>query len=122
MDIDPHSIQQLLEKVRSQLRCPQCAKRIAVELSTLKVVGDSFAVFQLKCLTCEAFVLLHVTIAGSRPPKDGVRAEEPPLERSSRGHQRNVSTTLEVDPEELRILRQSLRESGGSFSSLFQSP
>lgn len=103
MDIDPHTIQQLLEKVRSQLRCPQCTRRVSVALDSLKVVGDAFAVFQLKCTTCDAYIVLHATLRGGVIPPS-----------------RNYSTILELNPQELQLLRDALRKAEGCFTVLFE--
>lgn len=116
MEIDPHTIQQILEKVRSQLRCPQCTKRVPVTLETLKIMGDAFAVFQLKCSTCDAYILLHATIRSFDPAKQRVPAVGVP----SSSAQRNFSTTLEIDPKELQALRECIKSAGGRFSVLFE--
>ncbi len=110
MDLDPHTLQQIIEKIKQQLRCPQCGKKVPVEFSSLKFVGDGFIVFQLKCQTCDAFIMLHATVIGVPVPKG-------PLESS-----RNVSSSLHLDPKELEILRRALAESGGSFAKVFRRP
>ena len=35
MHLDPHTVHALLEKVRSQLRCPQCMKKVEVQMPSL---------------------------------------------------------------------------------------
>ena len=125
MDIDPHSIQQLLEKIRSQLRCPQCTRRVDVALGSLKVVGETFAVFQLQCQTCDAYLLLHATLRLIVPVGDGVRTQPGQVVADGKAQGReqwNISTTLQLAPQELALLRASLKEAGGSFAKLFQSP
>lgn len=122
MEIDPHTIQQILEKVRSQLRCPQCTKKVPVALECLKVVGETFAVFQLKCGTCDAYILLHATIRTFPTPHvHSAHAEVAMLcKEQQEGRVRNFSTTLEIDPQELQTLRACLKDAGGRFSMIFE--
>jgi hypothetical protein len=108
VELDPHTLQQILEKVRQQLRCPQCGKKVPIEFSSLKFVGDHFVVFQLKCETCDAFIMLHATVAGI------------PLPESYQGGGKNISNSLQLAEDEIEILRKALRETGGSFSALFK--
>lgn len=134
MHLDPHTLHALVEKVRSQLRCPQCMKKVAVELQSLKVIGDSFAVFQLHCRTCEAHILLYATLrmvpASSHVAKQGSIAPTEqlimhPSPENAQGEgmqsvQKNFSTTLELEAQELHALRHALRETGGNFSEVFE--
>lgn len=133
MEIDPHTIQQILTKVREQLRCPQCRKRVDVTLESLRVVGDDFAVLQLKCNTCDAYIMLYATVATAHAalpsPHDEkvVHAAEGSQNRSSRSNARgtdemakNFSTQLLIDADDLEILRKALKEANGSFLSLFE--
>ena len=133
MEIDPHTIQQILTKVREQLRCPQCRKRVDVTLESLQVVGDDFAVLQLKCNICDAFIMLYASVAGSHsvPPssqEEGVtNANGENQSRSSRSNARgakeaaqNFSSRLLIDADDLEILRKALKEANGSFLSLFE--
>lgn len=108
VDLDPHTLQQILEKVRQQLRCPQCGKKVPIEFSSLKFVGDRFVVFQLKCETCDAFIMLHATVAGIPIPDIGSNGKK------------NVSSSFELEQGEMEVLRKALEESGGSFSTLFR--
>jgi hypothetical protein len=122
MEIDPHTIQQILTKVRDQLRCPQCRKRVDVSMESLKVMGDDFAVMQLKCLTCDACIMLHASLSGAEIHQGKVTGGEIVLEQTSEENSKNTknaSTKLLIDPEELKILREHIKKSGGSFMSMF---
>jgi len=120
MEIDPHTIQHLLEKIRSQLRCPQCTKRVDVRFDSLKVMGDSFAVLQMQCKTCGAYILLHATLTGTKL-QEGILLSRPASSVSAGGRpEHNASTILEVDEKELTALRTALKSAGGSFSDLFE--
>jgi hypothetical protein len=118
MDIDPHTVQQLLEKIRTQLRCPQCTKRVDVRFDSLKVMGDNFAVFQMQCNLCSAYILLHATLAGTKPPSHA-RLSRSPHSGSSAAHH-NASTVLELDEKELAALRNAIKGAEGKFSDLFE--
>ena len=133
MDIDPHTIQHLLEKVRAQLRCPQCTKKLEVRFDSLKVMGDSFAVFQMQCSTCGAYILLHATLTGVKQPsalgrisRSSAQSSLPALSEQSAhsgpptAQQHNFSTVLEIDEKELAALRSVLKSAGGKFSDLFE--
>lgn len=125
MEIDPHTIQHLLEKVRAQLRCPQCTKRVDVRFDSLKVMGDSFAVFQMQCRTCGAYILLHATLTGMKPAPLGSvervsRSLPNVLALSPSPHQHNFSTVLEIDEKEIMALRNALKSASGRFSDLFE--
>lgn len=125
MDIDPHTIQHLLEKVRAQLRCPQCTKRLDVRFESLKVMGDSFAVFQMQCSTCGAYILLHATLTGVKNTASSLGrisrlGDHTPLSGPPTPHQHNFSTVLEIDEKELAALRSVLKNAGGKFSDLFE--
>jgi len=108
VDLDPHTLQQILEKVRQQLRCPQCGKKVPIKFSSLKFVGDRFVVFQIKCDTCDAFIMLHATVAGMSVPETGPDGAK------------NLSSSLNLDPKEMVVLRKAISQSDGSFSAIFK--
>ena len=110
MNIDPHTIQQILIRIREQLRCPQCRKHMNVGIDSLKVLSDSFAVMQAQCPACDAHIMLHATIAF-------VEKQE-----SEKGVGRNASTKLMVDIDEIMEIKKSLQNSNGSFTKIFDTP
>jgi len=110
MEIDPHTLQQILQRIYQQMRCPQCGKRVPVDFSSVRVVADGAMLLQLKCDMCDAYIVLHASLQGvekmgALPYKEDITA--------------NASTSLEFNKEELAMLRQGLNESGGSFENLF---
>lgn len=111
MDIDPHTLQQILQRIYQQMRCPQCGKRVPVDFSSVRVVADQAMLLQLKCDMCNAYIVLHASLQGvdqmgAQPYKEDITA--------------NASTSLELNKEELAMLREGLLESGGSFEELFE--
>lgn len=121
MEIDPHTIQQILTKVREQLRCPQCRKKVEVDIESLKVLGDNFAVMQIKCDTCDAYIMLHATLSGEiAVTADDALAEEALAELETPANAKNVSTNLLMDENDLKKLRGSLKKANGSFMTLFE--
>ena len=111
MEIDPHTLQLILTRIRQQMRCPQCGKAVEVDFGSVRVVGDNAMLLQLKCETCAAFIVLHASLQGAE--KLGVR----PFETDVR---RNVSSSLKLSDQEVQMLHQALDESGGSFDRLFR--
>ena len=109
MDIDPHTIQQILTRIREQLRCPQCRKRMEVSLESLKVLGENFVVMQMQCGTCDAHIMLHATIAMKKESEDPESGK-------------NASTKLMVDIDDIKELEKSIQKSNGSFTKLFDTP
>jgi len=110
MEIDPHTLQQILQRIHQQMRCPQCGKRVPVDFSSVRVVADSAMILQLKCDLCDAYIVLHASLngvehAGAQPYNEDITA--------------NASTSLELSKDELSMLRKGLSESGGSFEELF---
>lgn len=112
MDIDPHSLHQIVQRISQQMRCPQCGKRIPVDMAAVRMTGDDFLLLQLKCSSCDAYIVLHATVAGSHS------AEEPNKTGSTKGQ--NVSSCLHFNEQEVASLRQALEQSGGSFVELFK--
>ena len=108
MDYNPHSVHEILLKIREQMRCPQCGTRVSVDFPAIKLAGDDFILLQLKCVSCNAFIVLHVNLTRSAH------------EMSSATVKKNASSTLFLDEEEMRMLKSALQESGGSFEKLFK--
>lgn len=109
MDFNPHSLHQILTRIRDQMRCPQCGTRVAVDFPSIKLAGDSFMLLQLKCESCAAFIVLHVNLAEQIP--SDVEDEQKGL--------LNASSTLSLSDEEMKTLRSALTHCDGSFEKLF---
>ena len=132
MEIDPHSLQEIVTKVRDQLRCPQCRKRVDVTFDAVKVLGDDFAVLQLKCSVCDTYIMLYASLNVERnavsAPRIQKRTSSSASQKQSSGSKaqgskeimKNFSTKLLTDENDLRALRKSLEKAGGSFSDLFE--
>src|SRR3989338_5317041 len=110
MDLDPHTLQQIIARIEQQMRCPQCGKRIPVDMTSVRMAGDSFMLLQLKCDTCDAFIVLHASLQGAE--NLGVQNDKAGLE--------NTSSTLNLKEEEIKMLSSALEKSCGSFSELFK--
>ena len=92
MDYSPHTLHQILTRIREQARCPQCGTPVDIDLSSVKVMSDDFMLIQIKCQSCAAFIVLHVNI----PP--AIRAT------SATNGIRNASSTIAVSEEEMQTL------------------
>src|SRR3990167_2108760 len=110
MEIDPHALHQIVQRIDQQMRCPQCGKRVTVDLAAVKVMGENFLLLELKCRTCNAYIVLHAALSGV----DHMVQKEV----SEAGC--NASSQLHLSEQELSLLQQALKDSGGSFEQLFQ--
>ncbi len=111
MEFNPHSLHQILTRIREQMRCPQCGTRIAVDFPSIKLAGDDFMLLQLKCESCSAFIVLHVHLGDQQASESPDAAKEALL---------NASSTLSLSEKEMATLRQALEKSDGSFQTLFK--
>lgn len=107
MDFSPHSLHEILSRIREQTRCPQCGGFIPVHFPSVKVAVDDFLLLELRCKGCSAYIVLQVQI------------KEAQKERSDAEKLLNASSTLSVTQEEMSTLKKALEESGGSFDALF---
>lgn len=112
MDIDPHTLQQILDRIKQQMRCPQCGKHVPVDFSSVRVMGDNALLLQLKCDSCNAFIVLHASLQGIDAIGDEVfNGEE---------GKANASSSLQMSESEMKMLNAALKESDGSFEKLFE--
>ena len=111
MEIDPHTIQAILQKIHQQMRCPQCGKRVPVDLSSLQVLADDVLVLQVYCADCSAHIVLQATMQGAEHLSAPGYKQQP---------LHNASTTMQVDKSDLDQLRAGLAQAGGSFEELFK--
>lgn len=110
MNLDPHTIQKILQKIYQQMRCPQCGKKVPVDFSALRVVAGNNLILQLQCEDCDTHIVLQASMQGLE------NVSAPELQQSSN----NASTQMNVSPDELEQLRTALKEANGSFESLLQ--
>ena len=109
MNLDPHTLQQIVQRIEQQMRCPQCGKRVPVDFPSVRLAGDDFVILQLKCETCDAYIVLHAAIQGAQ--SIGVQTTDEKVV--------NASSTLGARDTEIEHLRGALDGFDGSFEHLF---
>ncbi len=109
--MDPHTFQQIIRRIEQQMRCPQCGKNMPVEFPSVRMAAEDFLLLQLKCDTCEAYIVLHASMQGAQIVRATTQGSEALI---------NASSSLQLKDEELLELRKGLESSGGSFERLFQ--
>ncbi len=107
MELDPHTLQQIIRRIEQQMRCPQCGKKVPIDFASVRVAGDNFLILQLRCETCDAFIVLHATLQGAATAKTDDKMV-------------NASSTLHLKEDEIAQLHKGLEQSGGSFEALFK--
>jgi hypothetical protein len=112
MELDPHTLQQIIARIEQQMRCPQCGKRVPIDFTSVRVAADDFMLLQLKCDVCDAYIVLHAALKGSE--NLGVQPEE------EGNLLNNASSSLHLKEAEVEQLREALKRSGGSFEELFK--
>lgn len=111
MELDPHTLQQILLRIRNQMRCPQCGKQVPVDFGAVRVVSENAMLLQLKCDTCNAYIVLHASLQGIE------KLGAPHIEADAR---QNVSSSLKLSDHEVKMLHEALDQSDGSFEQLFK--
>ena len=111
MELDPHTLQEILERIHQQMRCPQCGKRVPVDFSSVQVVADTSMLLQLKCEGCNAYIVLQASLKG---------VENLGASGYNKDETMNISSTLQLSKDEMGAMRQGLEECGGSFEKLFE--
>jgi hypothetical protein len=111
MEIDPHTLQQILHRIYQQMRCPQCGRRVPVDFSSVQVVADAAILLQLRCDSCNTYIVLQASLQGmeqitGKPYEYDVTA--------------NVSSSMEMSNDEMVLLHSALEQHGGSFEALFK--
>ena len=111
MQFDPHTLNQIIQKIQQQMRCPQCGEKVPIDFASVRLTGDDFLLLQLRCDVCDAYIVLHATLQGSAAEKaskeDGAKVM-------------NASSSLCLQEDELQVLRTALNAAGGSFQKLFE--
>ena len=110
MEMDPHTLQQILEKIHQQMRCPQCGKKVPVTLEAIKVISEEAMLLQLKCEGCNAYIVLQASLSGIE------QVSAPPYRENEFA---NASSAL-TDEKSIELLRRALEVSGGSFEKMFK--
>lgn len=110
MEFDPHTLHLIIQRIRQQMRCPQCGERISVDMASVRMTGDDFVLLQLKCSMCDAYIVLHASL-------DGMKGTQ--LRQEERDRIQNASSSLCNKDEEVDVLRKALERAEGSFEQLF---
>lgn len=111
MEFDPHTIHHILQRIRQQMRCPQCGEKVPVEMGSVRITGDDFLIMQLKCDACDAYVVLHASLQGIKS------VASPAAEKDSL---KNASSAIRGDDLEIQQLERALENAAGSFQTLFE--
>lgn len=111
MELDPHTLQQIIQRMYQQMRCPQCGKRVPIDFASVRMAADDFMLLQLKCDTCDAYIVLHASLQGA--------AQVLKQPAKNENETANASSCLHLREEEIAALRGSLQECSGSFEKLF---
>lgn len=111
MDFDPHVIQEILQKIKQQMRCPQCGGEVPINFNNIQVLAEDAMILQLKCGGCGAYIVLHASLTGIENVGAGITNEDP---------KKNASSHLELCSGELKMLAGAISQCGGSFTELFK--
>lgn len=111
MEIDPHTLQQILQRIYKQMRCPQCGSRVPVDFSSVRVVANNAMLLQLKCEGCNSFIVLHASLQG---------VEDLNAADDREAGMANISSTLNLADDEVKMLTKALEKCDGSFEKLFR--
>lgn len=110
MEFDPHTLHQIIQRIQQQMRCPQCGEKVPVDFTCVRLTGDDFMLMQLKCDICDAYIVLHASLAGMK----GVT-----LEKEDKDRIFNASSSLCMREDEVDLLRNALTKASGSFEQMF---
>jgi hypothetical protein len=111
MEFDPHTLQQIIQRIYQQMRCPQCGKRVPVDFTSVRMAADDFMLLQLKCETCDAYIVLHASLQGAEKMLPAATEDDKMV---------NASSALHLKEGEVETLRGALAQCNGSFEQLFK--
>ncbi len=111
MDVNPHSLNVILNRIREQVRCPQCSTPMPVDFPAVKVAQDNVMLLELKCRSCGAFIVLQVTIGEQGIGVVGI---------ADRNHLLNASSSVSLTESEMKTLHAALEKYDGSFEKMFK--
>lgn len=110
MEFDPHTIHHILQRIRQQMRCPQCGDKVPVEMGSVRITGDDFLIMQLRCDACDAYIVLHASLQGLK------NIASPSAEKDSL---KNASSSISHKEFDVEHLQRALESASGSFDQLF---
>lgn len=111
MELDPHVLHQIIQKIKQQMRCPQCGEDVPVDFSCVRMMEEEAMLLELQCEHCEAYIVLHASLNGVEYIGAKPYTEDP---------MNNASSQLDVCKKDVKKLRTKLARSGGSFSLMFK--
>ncbi len=114
MEFDPHTLQQLIQRIYQQMRCPQCGKRVPVDFASVRIAAEDFMLLHLKCDTCDAHIVLQASLQGAGAPQMQLMPKAVTKDQTV-----NESSSLYLKENEVHALREGLERAGGSFEKLF---
>ncbi len=114
MEFDPHSLHHILQRIKQQMRCPQCGERVPVDFASVRLSGDDFILLQLKCEACDAYIVLHASLQNGKVTAAATSSQEGVVGM-------NASSSICLKDGEVDVLRGAIEGAGGSFEKLFQS-
>ncbi len=110
MEFDPHTIHHILQRIRQQMRCPQCGEKVPVEMASVRITGDDFLIMQLKCEACDAYIVLHASLQGIK------NLSSPAAEKDAF---KNASSAIKGTEFDVEDLQRAIERAAGSFDQLF---
>ena len=110
MEWDPHTLHVIIQRIRNQMRCPQCGEKVPVELASVRMTGEDYLLLQLKCDVCDAYIVLHASMHGLK-----FQTQETHVD-----HGMNISTALCSKDLDVDAIRELLGKADGSFAALFE--
>lgn len=111
MEFNPHSLNQILHRIREQMRCPQCGTGVEVDFPSIKLAGENFMLLELKCEACMSFIVLHVNMVEKSVDEKSNSEIFPSM---------NASSSVTLSADEMKTLRSALKKFDGSFQKLFE--
>ena len=111
MDVNPHSLNVILNRIREQVRCPQCGTKVPVDFPSVKVAEENVMLLQLKCESCGTFIVLQVNVA---------EQEIISAIATGRNHLLNASSTVSLSELDMQTLQGALQKYEGSFERMFK--
>jgi hypothetical protein len=111
MDFNPHALNQILVRIREQMRCPQCGTGVMVDFPAIKLAGDTFMLLELKCDACASFIVLHVNLLEKATDESKTSEVKPSM---------NASSSVSLSADEMKTLRSALKKFEGSFEKMFK--
>lgn len=112
MEFDPHTLHQILQRIKQQMRCPQCGEKVPVDFASIRLTNEDFMLLQVRCDMCDAYIVLHASLAGIK----NIKVEK----KEEKDRVLNASSTLCQKDNEIDDLRTTLENAGGSFDQLFR--